>query len=184
MPQNKQQDIVDGGTYFNNVQITLVKMFIVLSLVKFRSINRNRFRPVQHFIMSARRVKSKSIVEKFLLVLCIIIFCNDLICLGHVTKIELELEEAPDDSIPVGSVPPELDVTAEINSTYPDGELKIWQNPGDYTSPLLLFRNFRIGLQFYPFRYFKRRNVKKFKRRLFFQSLFRFQFIVLYWSTV
>ncbi|XP_034173893.1 uncharacterized protein LOC117601351 isoform X1 [Osmia lignaria lignaria] len=48
---------------------------------------------------------------------------QDIIDSGHVTKIELELEEAPDDSIPVGSMPPELDVTAEINSTYPDGVL-------------------------------------------------------------
>ncbi|OAD58906.1 hypothetical protein WN48_09897 [Eufriesea mexicana] len=40
---------------------------------------------------------------------------------GLVTKIELELEEAPDDMILVGSMPSELDVTGEINSTYPDG---------------------------------------------------------------
>ncbi|CAK9820162.1 hypothetical protein ANTQUA_LOCUS10502 [Anthophora quadrimaculata] len=40
---------------------------------------------------------------------------------GHVTKIELELEEAPDDMILVGSMPSELDATGEINSTYPDG---------------------------------------------------------------
>jgi hypothetical protein len=42
-----------------------------------------------------------------------------------VTKIELELEEAPDDAVLlVGSMPSELGVTGEINSTYPDGELK------------------------------------------------------------
>ncbi|XP_017797857.1 PREDICTED: uncharacterized protein LOC108578916 [Habropoda laboriosa] len=40
---------------------------------------------------------------------------------GHVTKIELELEEAPDDMILVGSMPSELDATGEINATYPDG---------------------------------------------------------------
>lgn len=51
------------------------------------------------------------------------LFCLFL-CLGHVTKIELELEEAPDDMILVGSMPSELDVTGETNSTYPDGELK------------------------------------------------------------
>ena len=39
----------------------------------------------------------------------------------HVTKIELELKEAPDDAILVGSMPSELDMTAEINSTYPHG---------------------------------------------------------------
>lgn len=48
----------------------------------------------------------------------------NVVCLGHVTKIELELKEAPDDAILVGSMPSELDMTAEINSTYPHGELK------------------------------------------------------------
>ncbi|XP_012145348.2 uncharacterized protein LOC100877365 [Megachile rotundata] len=46
---------------------------------------------------------------------------HDIVDSRHVTKIELELEEAPDDSIPVGSIATELDVTTEINSTYPDG---------------------------------------------------------------
>ncbi|XP_054011859.1 uncharacterized protein LOC128894242 [Hylaeus anthracinus] len=40
---------------------------------------------------------------------------------GHVTKIEVELEEAPDDVVLIGSIPSELDVISEINSTYPDG---------------------------------------------------------------
>ncbi|KAG7210927.1 hypothetical protein KM043_016303 [Ampulex compressa] len=40
---------------------------------------------------------------------------------GNVTKIELELEEAPDDTLLVGSIPSKLDATVEINSTYPDG---------------------------------------------------------------
>lgn len=52
---------------------------------------------------------------------------------GDVTKIELELEEAPIDgsdgnevdglhAILVDSMSPESDSTAEINSTYPGGE--------------------------------------------------------------
>ncbi|XP_033359995.1 uncharacterized protein LOC117238904 [Bombus vosnesenskii] len=40
---------------------------------------------------------------------------------GDVTEIELELKEAPEDMILVGSIPSKLDVIAEINSTYPDG---------------------------------------------------------------
>ncbi|XP_071867997.1 uncharacterized protein [Bombus fervidus] len=40
---------------------------------------------------------------------------------GHVTKIELELMEAPDDTILVGPIPSELNITGEINSTYSDG---------------------------------------------------------------
>ncbi|CAD1474788.1 unnamed protein product, partial [Heterotrigona itama] len=39
----------------------------------------------------------------------------------HVTKIELELEEAPEDVILVGSMPSELGDVGEINSTYPNG---------------------------------------------------------------
>ena len=48
---------------------------------------------------------------------------------GDVTKIELELEEAPDNlenrlpTILIGSVPSEFDSTPEINVTYPDGKL-------------------------------------------------------------
>lgn len=63
-----------------------------------------------------------------------------LVCLGHVIKIELELKEAPDDMI-VGSTPFKLDVTGEINSTYPDGEFK---NPRD--KPSLFVHNSKITL--------------------------------------
>lgn len=55
------------------------------------------------------------------------IICFIFVCLGHVTKIELELMEAPDDRILVGPISSELNITGEINSTYPDGELNIPQ---------------------------------------------------------
>lgn len=55
------------------------------------------------------------------------IICFIFLRLGHVTKIELELMEAPDDRILVGPIPSELNITGEINSTYPDGELNIPQ---------------------------------------------------------
>lgn len=63
-----------------------------------------------------------------------------IVCLGHVIKIELELKEAPDDMI-IGSTPFKLDVTGEINSTYPDGEFK---NPRD--KPSLFVHNSKITL--------------------------------------
>jgi len=40
---------------------------------------------------------------------------------GDVTKIEVVLEEAPN-AIVVGSMSSELEATAELNSTFPDGE--------------------------------------------------------------
>lgn len=42
---------------------------------------------------------------------------------GDVTKIEVMLEEAPDDTVLVGSIPSELDAGIELNSTYPGGKL-------------------------------------------------------------
>lgn len=40
---------------------------------------------------------------------------------GDVTKIEVVLEEAPN-AVVVGSMSSELEATAELNSTFPDGE--------------------------------------------------------------
>ena len=43
----------------------------------------------------------------------------------HVTKIELELKEAPDgDAILIESMPSELNVADEINTTYTNGEFE------------------------------------------------------------
>lgn len=40
---------------------------------------------------------------------------------GDVTKIEVVLEEAPDDTVLAGSIPSELNASIEFNSTYPGG---------------------------------------------------------------
>ncbi|XP_035738922.1 uncharacterized protein LOC118448998 isoform X1 [Vespa mandarinia] len=40
---------------------------------------------------------------------------------GDVTKIEVMLEEAPDEAVLAGSIPSELDAGIELNSTYPGG---------------------------------------------------------------
>lgn len=43
---------------------------------------------------------------------------------GDVTKIEVMLEEAPDDTVLAGSIPSELDAGIELNSTYPGDKLE------------------------------------------------------------
>lgn len=84
-----------------------------------------------------------------------------LVCLGHVIKIELELMEAPDDMI-VGSTPFKLDVTGEINSTYPDGEFKTQE-----TNPRYLYIIRKSHLIRDLLRYFKLRNCRRSKRQAY-----------------
>ncbi|KZC10017.1 hypothetical protein WN55_01750 [Dufourea novaeangliae] len=57
---------------------------------------------------------------------------NALASPGHMTKIELELQEAPEDANLVGSISPESNVTAETNSTYSNGELKLSEHLSDF----------------------------------------------------
>lgn len=50
--------------------------------------------------------------------------------------------EAPDDRILVGPIPSELNITDEINSTYPDGELSIPQYSDNSSSYCPWIRKF------------------------------------------
>lgn len=58
---------------------------------------------------------------------------------GDVTKIEVMLEEAPDDTVLAGSIPSELDAGIELNSTYPGGKLEKGLQRPDFQSSFPLY---------------------------------------------